>query len=78
VTVNIYYQTEKEISGQKFLFQRGYDRYSMPKGVRVVVYHWKYVWGSENKQWDYHGTWDTIREATAEIRRNVQRGAFER
>lgn len=77
--MNVSYQVEKKIGSERFLFQRGYDRYQRSgEKVRVEVYHWRTFWGDREKQWHYHGTWDTVREATAEIKRNVEKGNFER
>jgi len=77
--MNVSYRVEKQIGDQRFLFRRGYDRYQRAgERVRVEVFHWRASFGEKKETWNYHGTWPTVREATAEIKHNVARGAFER
>lgn len=72
------YQVEKEIGGQRFLFQRSWS--SQEKRQVVECFKWQKSvreWAS-SEGWSYWGSFDTVRQATAEITKRVADRAFER
>lgn len=68
------YRAEKVIGGREWLFVRKYD--SAEK--QVVCECFKESPLSRMLRWSYFGTFDTVRQATAEVKRLTAAGNFER